>query len=326
LLAQLVFAFALEPQYQPIQDRGLSALGQSYRWQDPWRTLPTRREQARAGELRDWITDEGGSLWAPQRPWWSSIGGGAGHAGSMGLNDIPKEQRSALRRELRTVLAEGDYRWVWIEGSLASWTWLRPTMARNFRLAQRRRGDERVLPMIGFMSEAGMVRPYLGPQLLFERIDDSALPSGWIAVADFERDDSRFQFEGRAFGRRAVASIHGSHPAVGPMGGAKLLSSAATKKGLRERGKAGGPYFTLPARGGRLHYFAGRTGKGEACSVALVDELGRRQELELPRLDWGLRALVWDIDPSWSGKKVRLEVIDDDDEAAIFVDEFVIEP
>ena len=326
VLAQLLFAFVLEPQYQPIQDRGVSAIAESYRWQDPWRTLPTRAERERADELRDWISTEGGSLWAPQRPWWSSIGGGAGHLGSMGLTDISKEERAALRRELRRVLAEGEYRWVWIEGTLASWNWLRPTMARHFRLAQRREGSDRVLPMIGFMSEAGMVRPYLGPQLLFERIRPSELPSGWSAVADFEQDGSSFQFEGAAFGRRAVASIHASHPAVGPMGGAKLLSSAATKKGLRERGKATGPDFALPPRGGRLHYFAGRTGKGESCGLALVDQRGRRQPLEVPRLDWGLRALSWEIEPSWSGKEVHIEVVDDDEEAAIFVDEFLIEP
>ena len=78
VLAQLLFALLLEPQYQPIQDRGVSAIGQSYRLQDPWRTLPTSEKRERAEALRDWVASEGGSLWAPQRPWWSPIGGGAG--------------------------------------------------------------------------------------------------------------------------------------------------------------------------------------------------------------------------------------------------------
>ena len=52
IAAQLLFAAAIEPMYQPIQDRGAAALGESYRWQVWRRTIPDAGAREAAAELR----------------------------------------------------------------------------------------------------------------------------------------------------------------------------------------------------------------------------------------------------------------------------------
>src|SRR5690606_29249474 len=50
--AQMIYALAVEPMYQPIQDRGLAGLSSSFAWQDPARTIPGAELWARAEERR----------------------------------------------------------------------------------------------------------------------------------------------------------------------------------------------------------------------------------------------------------------------------------
>ncbi|MBL9103887.1 MAG: DUF2029 domain-containing protein [Myxococcales bacterium] len=165
--AQMVFALVLEPRYQPIQERGLAAgLKDSYAWQDPWRTLPTREAWARAAEQRAALTAAGPVL-ALQRPWWSVLAGGAGHVGSMGINDVPATQAREIQRTLAQAVARGDYALVVLDGEAPAW--LRPALQRRYRVAERRTGGERVLPLTGYMSPAGMVKPWEGPQIVYVR-------------------------------------------------------------------------------------------------------------------------------------------------------------
>ena len=168
--AQLAFALAVEPVYQPIQDAGPRALGRSYRWQDAGRTIPDAAARAGAAALRAELAAMrgGGEVLALHRPWWSVIAGGAGHVGAMGLRDVAPADGARLRAELARRAAAGRYAAIWVEGEPPRW--LRGGLARG-GYAERRRlgGAARVRPLSGYMSEAGMVTPYAGEQVLLTR-------------------------------------------------------------------------------------------------------------------------------------------------------------
>ncbi len=160
--AQMVFALVLEPRYQAVQDRGLAGLKDSYAWQDPWRTLPTTAQRERAAALRRELDERTGPVLALQRPWWSVIAGGAGHVGSMGINDVPRAQQKVIERELAAEVAAGRYVAVYLDGEPPAW--LRPALQRRYKVARSSQGEGRVLPLTGYMSAAGMVTPWRGPQ------------------------------------------------------------------------------------------------------------------------------------------------------------------
>jgi hypothetical protein len=160
--AQLIFSLALEPRYQPIQDRGLAGLADSYSLQDPWRTLPTAGERERASALREELVARAGPVLALQRPWWSVLAGGSGHVGTMGLHDVPRAQQRAIEREITAQVAAGGYVAVYLDGDPPAW--LRPALQRRYDVARSAQGEARVLPLTGYMSEAGMVTPWRGPQ------------------------------------------------------------------------------------------------------------------------------------------------------------------
>ncbi len=165
--AQLVFALAVEPRYQPIQDRGPAALGESYAWQDPARTIPPAELRARAAELRGELERASGPVLALHRPWWGVLAGGPGQVGSMGINDVPKDRQVEIRGALARAVAAGEFAAVWIDGDPPAW--LRAALQGRYRLARRLEGAARVLPMTGYMSAAGMVTPWTGAQHEFVR-------------------------------------------------------------------------------------------------------------------------------------------------------------
>jgi hypothetical protein len=165
--AHMVFALLVEPIYQPIQDAGPSAIGRSYAWQRPGRTLPSADQRQRAAALRERIETLDGELLALHRPWWNVLSGGPGHVGAMNLHDVSESDADALRAGLRRALEEGRYAAVWLEGEPPRW--LRGALGRRYVLEERRQGDERVRPMSGYMSEAGMVRAYRADQLWLRR-------------------------------------------------------------------------------------------------------------------------------------------------------------
>ena len=109
---------------------------------------------------------------------------------------------------------------MWIEGSVPDWL-LRDL--KSWTVAQRRFGDQRVRPLSGWMSEAGMVTPWHGEQLLLTPARPREVPPGVIVIADFESGglDGFEVVSGLAFGRRSVHGISPGLPPIGPHGGAR---------------------------------------------------------------------------------------------------------
>jgi hypothetical protein len=320
--AQMLFALLVEPMYQPIQDRGLAGFGASYAWQDPARTIPDGDASARAEERRAMIEAAPGEVLALQRPWWAILAGGSGHIGSMGLNDIEPEQRAAVEATLLAELRAGRYAHVWLDSEPPRW--LLPAL-RTYRVEQRFHGDERVRPMSGFMSEAGMVTPHRADQLLLVPLAPREPPAGGTVIADFEDGTIQgFAIEGRAFGRRPVHGQAGKLPPIGPYGGEYLLSSAGASGDIAMTGTATSPAFTLP-RTGRLELLVGTTGRADGLTLTLV-ESDREQDLTIPKTRLELAPLEWTVPPDWAGTSVRLRLTDDSTDAALFLDDVWVVP
>ncbi|TPV94587.1 MAG: DUF2029 domain-containing protein [Myxococcales bacterium FL481] len=317
---QMLFAAFVEPMYQPIQSRGWAGVADSYDWQDLSRTVPSTGQRRRAAALRETLV-HGGPVLALQRPWWSVLAGGPGHVGSMNLNDIPAERRLELRRALAAKVKSGDYAAVYLEGEVPGW--LRASLARTYTLNRRRLGEERVRPLSGYMSEAGMVTPYRAAQLAFGLPRARPRDPSTRVVADFEDSTlDGFDLHGRAFGRAPVRSLHRKLDAVGPIGGEYLLSSAASSAGLRATGTAYSSAFQLPAAGGRLELLVGRIGRRRGLAVAL-EGLDRESETRLP-IHASSKTLVpvtWTVPPAWAGRTVRLKAADDDKRGAVLLDD-----
>ncbi|HVI02096.1 MAG TPA: glycosyltransferase family 87 protein [Enhygromyxa sp.] len=323
IILQLCFALVVEPRYQPIQDHGLAAgLRESYAWQDPWRTIPRPEQRRHAASLRaaiEALDPSQGQLLALHRPWWPILAGSDGHVGAMGINDVSKEDRAALQTELRRRLSAGEFQAVWIEGSVPDW--MLPGL-REWTVAQRRYADDRVRPLSGWMSEAGMVTPWHGEQLLLTPARAREVPSGAVVIADFESGTlDRFEVvSGNAFGRRAASSLARGLPPIGPHGGARLLSSAATTERLAARGEVRSPSFVLP-EGGAIEVLLGTSGRRNRLRAELIADDGRRLALELPKTRFDLRPVRVEIPRDWAGLEVRLHLIDNDPKAALFADD-----
>jgi hypothetical protein len=323
LALQLLFSLLVEPRYQPIQDRGLAGMRDSYTWQDPWRTIPRpeQREQASAlrRELETLQLGTGQTLLALHRPWWPILAGGSGHVGAMGITDVTPPQRALLEQALRERVAAGEITAVWIEGSVPRWL---ERELSNWTVKQRRWGKRRVRPLSGWMSEAGMVTPWTGEQLLLVPAHERDVPKDVRVLADFE-DGSLAGFEtvsGFAFGRRAVKSFSRGLPPIGPHGGARLLSSAASGKRFEGVGEVRSPAFVLP-EGGAVELLLGTSGNRDALRAELVAADGRRAALKLPRTRFDLRRVRWLVPSEWSGLEVRLHLVDEDPRAALFADD-----
>ena len=318
--AQLSFALAVEPMYQPIQDEGLSALGRSYAWQDPSRTIPTGKLRKQATYVRGRLESTQGEVLALHRPWWNVLAGGTGHVGAMGLNDVPEDRAKEIKATIRARISEGAYEAVWLEGEPPAW--LRTQLGRSYRLELRLQGKGRARPMSGYMSEAGMVTPYRKDQLLFTKPAAREQPPNTRVIADFE-DGTRqnWQMGGRSFGHGPVRSVHRKLPPVGPVGGEYLLSSAAMSFGLEGTGEAWSPDFELP-RGGQVQLLLGATGPRDKLTIELVDEIGeRRLPIEIPKGRWKLRPVKIDVPDDWAGTSVYLRLLDEGEKSAIFIDD-----
>lgn len=167
-----------------------------------------------------------------------------------------------------------------------------------------------------------MVTPWTGEQLLLTPAHDREVPEHVRVLADFE-DGSLDGFEtisGLAFGRRAVKSFSRGLPPIGPHGGARLLSSAASGKRLQGIGEVRSPAFVLPDAGA-LELLLGTSGRRDALRAELVAADGRRVTLKLPRTRFDLRRVRWSVTPEWAGAEVRLHLVDNDPEAALFADD-----
>lgn len=323
--AQLLFALLVEPLYQPIQDRGLSGIGDSYAWQRPTRTIPGAERRARAARLRAEIESTEGELLALHRPWWNVLAGGDGHVGSMGINDVPDADARALREALREGIEARRYAAIWLEGEPPGW--MRRALGRNYVLARRLQGDERVRPMSGYMSVAGMVKAYRRDQLLLTLPTTRPVPDGATVLGGFEdRSLEGWVTRGRAFGRRPVRSVWRDLPAVGPIGGEWLLSSAASSAGLGGIGSASSPVFTVAA-GGRVELLLGAAGPHDGLEAAVVEVDGdRRIEIPIPRGRYRLSPVVVEIPADWHGVSAQVVIQDESEKSAVFVDDVWLTP
>ncbi len=346
IAAQLLFAAAIEPMYQPIQDRGTAALGESYRWQAWRRTIPDAAAREAAAELRSELLSLGerageGELFALARPWWSVIGGGRGHVASMGISDVAKADGVRLRRELGAELRSGRFAEAWFEGEPPRW--LRGALTRRFRLEERRLGAARVRPWSGYMSEAGMVTPYRAPQVRVLRTGPRSQPKGTTVLADFESRTMPpgFRRRGRAFSPRPHAAIVGDLPILGPHGGEQLIGSALGSAGLKATGSLESPVFH-GSSGAVLELLVGFS-KGDRRGLSItVEVLGgdgssggsagddtvevlRRVALPLPKVEpWRLTPLRWEFPAEFVGQPLRLQIADESSSAAIFIDDLWI--
>jgi hypothetical protein len=316
--SQLVFAAAVEPMYQPIQDQGLSALSKSYAWQRPSRTLPSSAARAHAARLRAELEDTPGEVLALHRPWWSVLAGGPGHVGSMGIRDVPPTEQRRIVTAIADDLADGRYASVWLEGEPPAWM---IHALGAYRVQRRLQDDARVRPMSGWMSRAGVVTAYRADQVQWGPPRSRPRPEGVRVLADFEDGTLQgFRVEG-AFPRRPTTGTHGRLPAVGPIGGSRVLSSAGAHGRLDLTGRAISGAFTLPA-GGSLELLVGRGGRGDGLALeVVVDGDGSRHEIPVPATRFVLVPVSWSIPPELAGAQVRLHIVDEASRAAVFVDD-----
>lgn len=322
VILQLCFSLAVEPMYQPIQSKGSAGLKQSYAWQSWARTVPSEKRRARAKALRDELEAGAGPVLALQRPWWTVLAGSEGHVGSMGITDVLPDDRTAIQKALLQELRDGQFSQVWTEGDPPRW------MMRGlggYSLARRLHGPQRVRPMSGYMSDAGMVTRYRADQLLFVPAGPRPVPLRASVIADFEsgRADG-FTPKGAAFGRRATRSVNSSFPAVGPVGGRYYYSSAGVGGDLGATGSARSAPFVLP-HGGRVELLLGAVGKRGRLSAALVSGEDRTA-LEIPPTHLSMAPVRWSVPADWAGREVVLELRDDSQKAALFVDDVWLVP
>lgn len=318
---QLVLCLVAEPLYQPVQNEGLAGLSKSYAWQDPWRTVPRPEVWRRAAELRDRLEATEGEVLAVHRPWWSVVAGGDGHVGSMGTTDVRPDERAAIEATIRDDVARQRYASIWIEGEPPRW--LAHVVRRHYRVQQRLHGSQRVRPMSGYMSDAGMVTAYRRDQLELVPPGPRPTPEGTTVIAGFEGGSlDGFTPEGAAF-RRPSRGTPRRLPMAGPYGGEWLLSSGGSGGRLELVGSAVSEVITLP-EAGRLELlvgFAGRRARG--LSVQIVEEGGggRTARIAVPRVPHALAPVRWSIEPSWAGAQIRVRLGDESPEALLYVDD-----
>ena len=322
VLAQLIFALLVEPMYQPIQDRGPSALAASYAWQRVDRTVPSSAQRTRAATLRAELQASEGEVLALHRPWWSVLAGGPGHVGSMGLRDVRPEDNARMTKALAADLRGGRFGSIWLEGEPPPWM---VHALSGYRVQQRLQDDARVRPMSGWMSEAGVVTAYRADQVQWGPPRTRPLPAGAQVIADFEEPRlSGFSFEG-AFPRQPITGMQGRLPAVGPMGDGRLLSSAGAQGRLELTGSARSASFRLPTRGS-IELLAGTSGRIEGLSLRVVLTSDDVHEIPLPKTRFVLVPVSWPIPPALADREVRLELVDASTEAALYVDDLWVVP
>ncbi len=320
---QLVFAFFVEPRFQPIQDEGWSAFPRSYRWQQLGFVVPSERARVRAQEVRDGLMDSNGPVLGYARPWWAVIASGGamvGHAGSMGLKDVLIEDRKRIKAKMAQEVRSGAFDQIWTEGEPE--LWLRRAMFGRYGVGLRLHGEERVRPMTGWMSRAGTLNEYTADQLMFEKVRSTTPAEGERVIVDFEGGSlAGMRTGGTAFGGRPVRSLYGKQPVIGPLDGEFGLSSAATSLGVRARGTARTPVFVLPEGASELRLLLGTTGRTDGLFARLEGERGKVLDIPLPVTPWRLDRVAVVIPPEWRGDEASLVVSDDSPAAAVFFDD-----
>ncbi len=324
LCAQLALSLLAEPRFQPLWDRGAVAWRESYIWQDPSRTIPSASQRERAARLRASLTNTPLPVFAPHRPWWNVLSGGAGHAGVMGLKDVRPADRRRVLSELGARLAAGRYGDVWTDGAPPGW--LRPLLRGRMRLAERRTGTARVLPLTGYMSRPGMVTPYRGAQLRFEPVAPRTPPPGSRVLLDFEDGTlGGLSRSGAAFPPRPVRLFEGRMPAMGPHGGEFFLCSSPPSWRPAARGAAlSAPFDVHP--GDRLSLDLAASAPATALEVQVVDAMDSARVLAAMQPEGPPRIFTRQTWTARAPARVRLRLADEDTRSALCVDDVWLEP
>lgn len=330
LSGQLLLLLLVEPNYRPLQKEGLSGIFKSYpRWR-PWLGVPNASEHERAralaaqwealslGEgLSDvWGVQHRGALLALQHPWWSLRVGGSEHVASMALNDLGSKEGRPVRDELAERIEALEFEAIWIEGRPPRW--LAHAMGSNYGLAWKKMGEQRVLPMSGWMSKAGTAGEYKRFQRLYLATKAIPLDPGCQRVADFE--DATAQGIERVRGSLPLAPRPRKvRDALEVIGGAGqyVWSSGGRSRPLRDQGEV---LLTLPSRseGARLHFALGWIGEKKGISVR-IESAGTGQDLSLPKRAGEMKRM-WFALPSGRGAW-SLRVVDESDKSALLLDE-----
>jgi hypothetical protein len=186
------------------------------------------------------------------------------------------------------------------------------------------------------MSEAGMVTPYVAPQVRLVATGERPRPAGASVLADFEQRSlpAGFRRRGGAFGVPQPAVV-GDLPILGPHGGELLMGSARGSAGLRATGVLESPVFQAPV-GGTVELLVGTSGAREGLEIAVEvlvvgdaqqrePRVNRRLPLPLPEADpWRLAPLRWQVPAELAGQPLRLVITDESPSAAIFIDDLWI--
>ncbi len=314
---QLAFSALLEPHYAVVQHDG--SLFASYKLQRPERFVPTAHAQRVATQRREALLRASGEILALSRPWWSILAGGPGHVGSMNLNDVTPLHRGELQRALQSEVRNKRFTSIWLDGEPP--TWLREALA-GFTLRSRFSGNARVLPLTGYMSPAGMTTPWRGDQIVLEPLHARTRPSHAQVLADFEDGTLQgFHITGDAFGSRPCHGLTGTLPAMGPVGGVYLLSSAGPRGDVALRGVATSASFTAIA--GEVVLHVGYIGKRAGLHVMLVDldRVNTSLAIPLPTRHAWLEEVSLSLPESWHTRTVRLELHDNTAKGAVFADD-----
>lgn len=318
IAAQLVFAAALEPMYQPIQSGGLGGLGDSYAWQRMHRTIPDAAARARAELLRVHLESSAREVFALHRPWWSILAGGDGHVGSMGLADLSAADRRDAEAAILARLRAGEFDELWFEGEPPAW--LRNALRGRYKVIERLQGEDRVRPLSGWMSEAGVVTAYVADQVHMAPIVPASVPADAVVLADFEDGTLQGVRTRGGFGRRPVTGFTGELPQPAGYGGEFWLSSAGASGRLEEHGEAElGPIALAPGEAIQLGVARlGRTG-ATGCEVVVLDEHGAAvATFVVPATNAVIARQQWQAP---TAMQVRIVVRDADAAAAIAIDD-----
>lgn len=330
IIAQLGFLLVFEPHYAPVQAKGLRGLKDSYHLWDPWLGQPTLAHLERAQALSDqwddlsfgagiqdsWGVRHQGTLLALQHPWWGIRVGGQEHVASMALNDLGAKAGAPVRKELAKRIEQGEFAALWVEGKAPRW--LAKAMGSNYGLAKKLTGDERVLPLSGWMSKAGTLTAYERAQRLYLATSAIPLPEGCTRVADFEDATSQglVVTQGDLSPGPVPRLVRDAFEYEGGAGQYAWVSRSR-RGGLASQGKA---RLALPTSGDwhRLVIGAAWLGARQGLSLSLVRP-GERLELSLPKEPALMQQVGTDL-PSHSEGWV-LEIQDATERGLLVLDE-----
>lgn len=320
--AQLVFSLVVEPMYQPIQNRGLAGLSASYRWQDPARTIPSERLRTNAAAMHQRLAGSRAEVFALQRPWWNIVAGGEGHVGAMGLADVAPGDRRAIEQAIVAAVRGLAYDEIWFEGEPPAW--IRPALRGRYSVSARLQGDDRIRPMSGYLSEAGMVTPHRADEVQFVPIVARSIAAGTQVFLDFEDGTLQGTTTHGGFGRRPVSGFTGELPQPAGTGGEFWLSSAGPAGRLEERGSADTPAIPVAA-GAHLEASVAVLGEvldADTLTLEVVDADGSAlARLELPQATAVMTTVSWTSD---AARIVTVRLRDDATAAAIALDDLCV--